>query len=235
MNLKGAKVILTGGSSGLGKQTAKDLLSLGADLIITGRDEQKLLKVALDLGCTAFHADVSNEDAAKGTVDFALEKWGRIDVLINNAGYAEFGLIHELDLDKLKAVYETNVFGAAAMAKYCSQVFMKQSSGNIVNIASTAASKGYPQGSIYATSKFALSGMTQCWRAELRKYNVRVIQINPSEVPTAFAQTDRIEREDVANKLSPKEISDAIIASLEMNNRGMVTDVTVIATNPFKD
>lgn len=233
MDLKGAKIILTGGSSGLGKQTAKDLLAKGAELIITGRDEQKLMKVALELGCTAFHADVSNEEAAKGTVDFALEKWGRIDVLINNAGYAEFGLIHELDLDKLRAVYETNVFGAAAMAKYCSQVFMNQKSGNIINIASTAASKGYPQGSIYATSKFALSGMTQCWRAELRPYNVRVVQINPSEVPTAFAKPDRVERELEENKLTPKEISDVILASLEMDNRGMITDVTVIATNPF--
>ncbi len=233
MDLKGAKIILTGGSSGFGKQTAKDLLAKGAELIITGRDEQKLMKVALELGCTAFHADVSNEEAAKGTVDFALEKWGRIDVLINNAGYAEFGLIHELDLEKLRAVYETNVFGAAAMAKYCSLVFMKQKSGNIINIASTAASKGYPQGSIYATSKFALSGMTQCWRAELRPYNVRVIQINPSEVPTAFAKPDRVERELEDNKLTPKEISDAILASLEMDNRGMITDVTVIATNPF--
>ena len=233
MNLEGTKIILTGGSSGLGKQTTKDLISKGADVIITGRDEKKLLKVALELGCTAFHADVSNEEAAKGTVDFALEKWGRIDVLINNAGYAEFGLIHELDLEKLRAVYETNVFGAAAMAKYCSQVFMKQKSGDIINIASTAGSKGYPSGSIYATSKFALSGMTQCWRAELRPYNVRVMQINPSEVPTAFAQEDRSEREDVANKLSPKEISDAILASLEMDNRGMITEVTVIATNPF--
>lgn len=233
MELKGAKIILTGGSSGLGKQTAKDLLAKGADVIITGRDEQKLLKVALELGCTAFHADVSKEEAAKGTVDFALEKWGRIDVLINNAGYAEFGLIHELDLDKLRAVYETNVFGAAAMAKYCSQVFMHQKSGNIINIASTAGSKGYPQGSIYATSKFALSGMTQCWRAELRPYNVRVIQINPSEVPTAFAQSNRVEREQESNKLSPKEISDVIVSSLEMDNRGMITDVTVIATNPF--
>ncbi len=233
MELIGAKIILTGGSSGLGKQTARDLLLKGADVIITGRDEQKLMKVALELGCTGFHADVSNEMAAKGTIDFALEKWGRIDVLINNAGYAEFGLIHELDLNKLRAVYETNVFGAAAMAKYCSQVFMNQKSGNIINIASTAASKGYPQGSIYATSKFALSGMTQCWRAELRPYNVRVIQINPSEVPTAFAMEDRVERGDVPNKLSPKEISDVILASLEMDNRGLITDVTIIATNPF--
>tara|TARA_Y100000766_G_scaffold285023_1_gene305937 strand:- start:249 stop:950 length:702 start_codon:yes stop_codon:yes gene_type:complete len=233
MKISGAKIIITGGSSGIGKQTAKDLISKGANVIITGRDEQKLLKVALDLGCTGYHADVSNEAAAKGTVDFALEKWGRVDVLINNAGYAEFDLIHELDLNKLRAVYETNVFGAAAMAKYCAQVFMKQKSGNIINIASTAASKGYSQGSIYSTSKFALSGMTQCWRAELRPYNVRVMQINPSEVPTAFAQGNRIEREEESNKLTTKEISDAIVASLEMDDRGMITDVTVIATNPF--
>ena len=75
--------------------------------------------------------------------------------------------------------------------------------------------------------------MTQCWRAELRPYNVRVIQINPSEVPTAFAQENRVEREQETNKLTPKEISDAIVSSLEMDNRGMITDVTVIATNPF--
>ena len=233
MKISGAKIIITGGSSGIGKQTAKELISKGASIIITGRDEKKLLKVALDLGCTAYHADVSDEEAAKASVDFAMEKWGSIDVLINNAGYAEFGLIHELNISKLKAVYETNVFGAAAMAKYCSQVFMKQKSGNIINIASTAAYKGFAQGSIYSTSKFALSGMTQCWRAELRPYNVRVMQINPSEVPTAFAQENREERQEESNKLSPKEISDAIVSALEMNNRGMITDITVIATNPF--
>ncbi len=233
MEISGAKIIITGGSSGIGKQTAKELISKGASIIITGRDEKKLLKVALDLGCTAYHADVSDEEAAKASVDFAMEKWGSIDVLINNAGYAEFGLIHELNISKLKAVYETNVFGAAAMAKYCSQVFMKQKSGNIINIASTAAYKGFAHGSIYSTSKFALSGMTQCWRAELRPYNVRVMQINPSEVPTAFAQENREERQEESNKLSPKEISDAIVSALEMNNRGMITDITVIATNPF--
>ena len=233
MKISGAKIIITGGSSGIGKQTAKELISKGASIIITGRDEKKLLKVALDLGCTAYHADVSDEEAAKASVDFAMEKWGSIDVLINNAGYAEFGLIHELNISNLKAVYETNVFGAAAMAKYCSQVFMKQKSGNIINIASTAAYKGFAHGSIYSTSKFALSGMTQCWRAELRPYNVRVMQINPSEVPTAFAQENREERQEESNKLSPKEISDAIVSALEMNNRGMITDITVIATNPF--
>ncbi|MDG1517981.1 MAG: SDR family NAD(P)-dependent oxidoreductase [Flavobacteriales bacterium] len=233
MDLKGSKIILTGGSSGLGKQTAKDLILKGAELIITGRDKDKLTKVALELGCVAFHADVSIEEEAKATVDFARERWGRLDVLINNAGYAEWGLIAELDINKMKEVYNTNVFGATAMAKYAAKLFKSQKSGNIINIASTAASKGFPQGSIYASSKFALTGLTQCWQAELRPFNVRVIQINPSEVPTAFGQTNREERTLESNKLSPKEISDTIVSTLEMDNRGMITEVTVIATNPF--
>ena len=233
MKLKGSRIVLTGGSSGIGKKTAEDLLAKGANVIITGRDENKLGKVALAIGCTAFHADVSIEEEAKATINFALEKWGGIDVLINNAGYAEWGLIHELDMNKMQEVFATNVFGATMMAKYAAEVFIKQKHGNIINIASTAASKGFVQGSIYASSKFALSGLTECWRAELRKFNVRVMQINPSEVPTAFGKADRAERELESNKLSPLEISSTLISALEMDDRGMITEVTVIATNPF--
>jgi len=233
MKLKGSRIVLTGGSSGIGKKTAEDLLAKGANVIITGRDENKLGKVALAIGCTAFHADVSIEEEAKATINFALEKWGGIDVLINNAGYAEWGLIHEIDMTKMQEVFATNVFGATMMAKYAAEVFIKQKHGNIINIASTAASKGFVQGSIYASSKFALSGLTECWRAELRKFNVRVMQINPSEVPTAFGKADRAERELESNKLSPLEISSTLISALEMDDRGMITEVTVIATNPF--
>src|SRR5690554_7123255 len=71
------------------------------------------------------------------------------------------------------------------VAQGASKLFVKQNYGNIINIASTASLKGYPTGSIYASSKFALRGMTQCWQGELRKNNIRVIQVNPSEVPTA--------------------------------------------------
>ena len=93
--------------------------------------------------------------------------------------------------------------------------------------------KGYKMGSIYAASKFALRALSQCWQAELRPYNVRVIQINPSEVPTAFAQADRIERPLEDKKLSPKEIADVLVATLKMDRRGFVPEVSVFATNPF--
>jgi 3-oxoacyl-[acyl-carrier protein] reductase len=119
------------------------------------------------------------------------------------------------------------------MAKYAANLFKKQKSGNIVNISSTAGTKGYANGTVYASSKFALRGMTQCWQAELRKYNVRVILVNPSEVLTAFGDDEGRERKEVSNKLRSFEIAHTIVSTLEMDDRGFIPEVTVWATNPF--
>ena len=161
------------------------------------------------------------------------EHWGGLDVLINNAGFGSWEKVEELTLESMQAVYGTNVFGAALMAREASKIFQKQKSGNIINIASTAGSKGYARGTVYAGSKFALSGMTQCWRAELRPFNVRVMQINPSEVTTAFANSGE-ERAEQPNKLRSSEIAHSIVSALEMDDRGFITDLTVWATNPFE-
>ncbi len=130
-------------------------------------------------------------------------------------------------------VYDVNVFGAALMASEAAKIFKKQKSGNIINIASTAGTKGFANGTVYSSSKFALRGMTQCWQAELRKYNVRVILVNPSEVTTAFGDDERKEKPEVKNKLRPLEIAHTIVSTLEMDDRGFIPEVTVWATNPF--
>jgi len=130
-------------------------------------------------------------------------------------------------------VYDVNVFGAALMASEAAKLFKKQKSGNIIHIASTAATKGFANGTVYSSSKFALRGMTQCWQAELRKYNVRVILVNPSEVTTAFGDNERKEKPEVKNKLRPIEIAHTIVSTLEMDDRGFIPEVTVWATNPF--
>ncbi len=130
-------------------------------------------------------------------------------------------------------VYSVNVFGAALMTKYAANLFKKQNSGNIINIASTAGTKGFANGTVYSSSKFALRGMTQCWQAELRKYNVRVILVNPSEVLTAFGDDEGKERKEVSNKLRSYEIAHTIVSPLEMDDRGFIPEVTVWATNPF--
>jgi 3-oxoacyl-[acyl-carrier protein] reductase len=233
MSLVDKVFIITGGSSGLGKAFAHELIVNFAEVIITGRDKKKLIQVAEDLGCHYFHADVTKDEDIDALMNYALSHFNQLDGIINNAGIGGWSSLEELSRDKMREVYEVNVFGAAMMAAKAAVIFKKQNFGTIVNIASTAAINGYKNGTIYASSKFALRGMSQCWLAELRPYNVRVIQINPSEVPTAFGQTDRIEKVAIENKLSPKEIADVLIASLKMDGRGFIPEVSIFATNPF--
>jgi 3-oxoacyl-[acyl-carrier protein] reductase len=232
-DLKNKIYLITGGSSGLGKAMAHELKSEGAQVIITGRDESKLKMIADELGVKAYHANVDDDMEIEQLYHWIDQEFGQLDGLINNAGVGDWAALDEMSRDKMKAVFETNVFGATMMAAHAGKRFKKQNFGDIVNIASTASLKGYKMGSIYAASKFALRGLSQCWQAELRPHNVRVIQINPSEVPTAFAKEDRVEKALEANKLTPKEIADTLIATLKMDRRGFIPEVTVFATNPF--
>lgn len=234
MQLKDAIIIITGGSKGLGKATAKLLIEKGAKVIITSRNQQELEATAKEIGAIAFDMDVADELQVQALYDFVQEKFGRLDVLINNAGLMRGSTtIDKTELEDFEYVYRINVFGAAMMAKYAVRMFMEQKSGNIINIASTASLKGFKTGSIYASSKFALRGMTQCWQDELRPYNVRVIQINPTAVPTAFGTSDGLEKALEDNKVAPVDIAQTIAAALEMDNRAFIPELTVWATNPW--
>jgi 3-oxoacyl-[acyl-carrier protein] reductase len=119
------------------------------------------------------------------------------------------------------------------VARESARHFVSQSRGNIVNVASTAGQRGFAGGTAYASSKFALSGLTECWRAELRKHNVRVMQINPSEVQTDFVVVSgRPERPLSDRKLQAADIAHTIVGMLELPDRGFVTETSVWATNP---
>lgn len=234
MNIKDSTFLVTGGSAGIGKATAKLLIEKGGKVAITGRDKTKLDRVAKEIGAFAIHADVAIENDVHKTYEIFLKEFGKLDCLINNAGIGDsWNELSDLDMKAFHRVYDVNVFGAALMASEAAKLFKKQKSGNIINIASTAATKGFANGTVYSSSKFALRGMTQCWQAELRKYNVRVILVNPSEVTTAFGDPERVERTEVKNKLRPIEIAHTIVAALEMDDRGFIPEVTVWATNPF--
>ncbi len=233
MDLKGKVFIITGGSSGLGKEMAIAMAEHEVNVVITGRNKTKLEEVAKASDLDFFHSDVANDDEIEGLFAYVLKKYGKLDGLINNAGIGGWASIDEMKRSKLKEVFEINVFGAAMMASHAAKLFKKQNYGDIVNIASTASQKGYKNGTIYAASKFALRAMSQCWQAELRPYNVRVIQVNPSEVPTAFGDPERLERPIEDKKLTPKEIADVVIAALEMDRRGFIPELSVFATNPF--
>lgn len=232
MDLKNARIFITGGSSGLGKATAQLLINAGAKVAISGRDKEKLVSVAQEMGAIPIELDQSQFDTIEPMAQEVKNQLGGIDVLINNAGIGWRKSLGEITLEDFRAIYDTNVIGLTLLTQAFLNDMKIQGSGHIINIASTAALKGYPTGSVYSSSKFALRGLTECWRAELRQHNIRVMLVNPSEVPTAFAQEDRQPRSEQAGKLTPHEIAHTIKSILEMDDRGFIPEVTVWATNP---
>ncbi|PHS08102.1 MAG: short-chain dehydrogenase [Kordia sp.] len=234
MNIKNSRVLITGGSSGIGKATAKMFIDNGATVVITGRDAQKLARVATEIGAIPLQFDVSDLKSIPSKMKEALALLdGKLDTLVNNAGIGVFPLLGVITEEDLTQVYTTNVFGLALLTQEIIPLFKANSYGNIINIGSTASQKGFARGSVYAASKFAVRGMTQSWQAELRKDNIRVCLVNPSEVTTAFADMSRTEREEESNKLGSEDIAQAIISVVEMRDKAFVPEVTVWATNPF--
>ncbi|MCA6364301.1 MAG: SDR family oxidoreductase [Bacteroidetes bacterium] len=233
MDLKQAKVLVTGGNTGLGFATAKMLREKGAQVVISGRNSETLAQAAKELNVHAIQADVSKEADVIRMVNEAEEKMGGINVLINNAGYGYFKSLTEMDREGFERVFATNVTGAMFAARECAKRFVAQQHGNIINIASTAGRAGFAMGTAYAASKFALAGMTECWRAELRPHNVRVMLINPSEVQTGFLENSgREARPFNPTKLQADDIAHTICALLQLDERAFVTEATVWATNP---
>ena len=232
MNLNGATVLVTGGSSGIGLSIAKTLAGAGARVAITGRDQQRLTEAANEFGAHAIQGDVSKPADVQRTYRDVFQTFGHLDVLVNNAGVGVFKPLVEMDPADFERVFATNVTGAMLMAREAARHFVERKRGNIVNIASTAAVRGAANGTAYYGSKFALRGMTECWRAELRPHNVRVILINPSEVITPFAATAGFAQTDNPTKLQGDDIAGVVKAALEMDDRGFIPELTVFATNP---
>lgn len=234
MKIENSKILITGGSLGIGKETAKQLVEQGAKVVITGRDKNRIEKSAEKIGAIPIIFDIADvssiEEKSKKCIALL---GGKIDALINNAGIGVFPKLGELNIEDFNKVYTTNIYGLALLTQEIVKEFKNQNYGNIINIGSTASQKGFVGGTIYASSKFALRGMTQSWQAELRKHNIRVSLINPSEVTTAFANEERIEREEIINKLNSEEVAHTIISVLKMRDRGFIPEINIWATNPF--
>jgi 3-oxoacyl-[acyl-carrier protein] reductase len=233
MNLKGATAMVTGGSNGIGLAIAKALIEAGAKVAITGRDEKRLTSAAKAIGAHAIRSDVGKEADVLRTYKEFFQKFDHLDILVNNAGFGVLKPLVDMSLADFEKVFATNVTGAMLMGREAAKHFIERKSGNIINIGSTAAVRGAEKGTAYYGSKFALRGMTECWRAELRRYNVRVMLVNPSEVLTDFYATAGLpQNKENPTKLRAEDIAHAVKAALEMNERGFTIELTVFATNP---
>lgn len=230
--MQARRFLVTGGSQGIGAAIVDRACRAGHHVVFTGRDEQLILTVGRQTGAYGLVADVSVANDNARTVEACRERMGGVDVLINNAGYAYRAEIGAIELDAMRKVFDTNVFGLVDITNRVVPLMKAQGRGDIVNIASTSGMKGAATGTPYGASKWAVRGISQCWQAELRPHGIRVISLCPSEVQTGFG--GRAGRNN-PNKLFADDIAGTIMAALEMPRRVLWPEVAVFANNPWKE
>ena len=149
MDLKNKNILLTGGSSGIGKKTAEMLVEKGAKVLITGRSYDKIETVKQQLGLLGVSFDIADvENIAAKTEECLSLLGGRVDVLINSAGIGDFGPVDEINMTSFLEVFNTNVFGLALLTKELVPIMKKQNQGTIINIGSSASVRGFKNGSV---------------------------------------------------------------------------------------
>ena len=230
--MKKQRFLITGGSQGIGEALVELACGEGHDVVFTGRNQELIDKVQSNTTAHGVRADVSDGDDNQRTVDTCLEVMGGIDVLINNAGFGYLGELGQIEMSKMKTLFDTNVFGLVDLGNRVAPLLKIQQSGAIINIASTSGTKGAKGQTVYAGSKWAVRGITQCWQAELRPHGIRVTSICPSEVQTDWmGKTGR----NNPNKLYASDIAETIMAALKMPSRALWVELAIFANNPWKD
>ena len=230
--MQARRFLITGGSQGIGAALVARARTAGHSVVFTGRDTRAIARVAAETGAFGFVADIGKSDENALTVNACVSKMGGVDVLINNAGYAYRGEIGAMDVDAMRTMFETNVFGLVDLTNRVAPLMKAQATGDIVNIASTSGMKGAAGATSYAASKWAVRGISQCWQAELRPHGIRVVCVCPSEVQTNFGgRTGR----NNPNKLYADDIAATIMAALTMPRRALWPELAVFANNPWKE
>lgn len=227
-----ARFLVTGGSQGIGAAIVELARKAGHQVVFTGRNPQLIDATARTTGAHGVQADVSVSADNARTVEVCLERMDGVDVLVNNAAYGYRAEIGALDLDRMKEMFETNVFGLVDITNRVVPQMKARGAGDIVNIASTSGMKGAAAATPYAASKWAVRGISQCWQAELRPHGIRVISLCPSEVQTNFG--GRSGRNN-PNKLFAEDIAETIMSALNMPRRALWPELAVFANNPWKE
>jgi len=203
-NIKGKVVVITGASSGLGEATARLLSAEGATVVLGARRVERLKSLADELTANggkalAVATDVTHYDQVKRLVDAAVQKYGRIDVMINNAGLMPSSPLERLKIDDWDRAIDVNIkgvlYGIAAALPYMKQ----QKAGHIINVSSVAGHKVTPNGAVYCATKHAVRVISEALRTEVKPYNIRTTIISPGAVATELP--DSITEPDIAERV----------------------------------
>ncbi|MBQ1210015.1 MAG: SDR family NAD(P)-dependent oxidoreductase [Bacteroidales bacterium] len=176
-------VILTGASSGIGFATAKMLGKQGHRRYVACR-RVEMMEPLKDYGCVPLYVDMTDSDSIQQLVQFVMEREGRIDVLVNNAGYGHFGAIENVTMEQARRQMEVNLFGLAELTKAVLPIMRAQGGGRIVNTSSVAGRCVLGFGGWYHVSKYALEAFSDALRIETKPFGIKVIMIEPGGIKT---------------------------------------------------
>ena len=211
--------LVTGSSSGIGFETAIALARNGYHTFASMRDVnkgEKILDIAKkeNLPIDIIELDVDREESIVSVVKKVIEEGGRIDVLVNNAGYGQFGCTEDVSVEDFRKQFETNFFSVVRIIQEIAPIMRKQQSGIIINISSVAGRIGLPGSPAYISSKFALEGLGECLRYELGQFGIKTTLIEPGVIKTNFFESMKISD----SKTDPryKKLTDHILSGLKM-------------------
>ena len=212
--------LVTGSSSGIGFETSLALARNGYHTFATmrnlGKDEKiKQIIEKEDLSIEILELDVDSEESVNRAIKTVSEKKGRIDVLVNNAGYGMWGTVEDVSIDEFKEQFETNFFSIIRLIQKVAPIMRKQNSGNIVNISSVAGRIGFPVSPAYISSKFALEGLSESLRFELIPFGINLIIIEPGVIKTNFFDSMKMSEKSQQDS-TYKEITDKVISGVKM-------------------
>lgn len=229
MQLNGKLVLVTGASRGIGAAIARELAAAGARVAVSARSEAPLRELAAEIRGEAIAADISEADACRRLMHETFARLGGLDILINNAGYGHFKPLEEVEAHEFDHMMAVNVRAPLLLAKYALPE-LRRRHGAIVNVSSIAGTGGFAHGSSYVATKFALRGLSQCWMQELRGDNIRVLCVQPGSTLTDF--NDGMMRKSDKRVLHPEDVARIVRAALELDDRAMVSEITIRPTNP---
>lgn len=231
-SLGGKTVFVTGGASGLGAALCNLLGASGARIVVGDlkKDRAETIAEALRSNDAQAHAigfDVGDPDAAEQAVNEIVGRFGALDVLINNAGTDITLSMAEMSADEWLRVISTNLNGPFLLAKFASEQMKRNGAGHIVNIASTAAKRAWPNASAYHASKWGLLGLSHAMHAELRPHNIKVTAVIAGGMRTPFL-LDRFPDIDVSTLQDPANVAKAVKSVLLLPDETVVSEIMVL-------
>lgn len=232
MNWENKKVIITGGSSGIGAHLVTVLEEKGANIVFVGLEKDRVEKIAERKNALGLTADLTNEEELTFFFQKAIEHLGGIDLLVNNAGFVIAKPFEELNRSDFEKMFAINTIAPARLAQLALPYFRQNKKGDIVTIGATGAYYAFDNGTAYSASKAALSIVSKNLVLEYRKENIRTFHIDPSWCTDTHNGNfgSPIPKEE--DKLNPMDVADMILNVLEMNRRAFVPQMSIWGTKP---